>query len=143
MNTVVLVGNLVRDVEVRYTSGAEAMAVATFTIAVNRMKRGEADFPRIVVFGKQAENCERYMSKGSKVAIEGRIQTGGYKKNNGETVYTTDVVANRVEFIGRPENREQREPEHRESQRIERRYRDSVQDEMPENFEALNEDVPF
>ncbi len=142
MNTVVLVGNLVRDPDVRYTSGAEAMAVATFTIAVNRMKRGEADFPRIVVFGKQAENCERYLSKGSKVAVEGRIQTGSYKKNNGETVYTTDVVANRVEFIGRPENREQR-PEQRESQRVERRYRDSVQDETPENFEALNEKIPF
>lgn len=131
MNAVVLVGNLVRDPDVRYTSGAEAMAVATFTIAVNRMKRGEADFPRIVVFGKQAENCERYLSKGSKIAVEGRIQTGSYKKNNGETVYTTDVVANRVEFIGRPENREQR-PEQKPQQR----------EETPD-FAAVDEPIPF
>lgn len=131
MNTVVLVGNLVRDPDVRYTSGAEAMAVATFTIAVNRMKRGEADFPRIVVFGKQAENCERYLSKGSKIAVEGRIQTGSYKKNNGETVYTTDVVANRVEFIGRPENREQRS-EQKPQQR----------EETPD-FAAVDEPIPF
>lgn len=140
MNCVILIGNLTRDPEVRYTSGNEPMAVATLNIAVNRQKKGEADFPRVIVFGKQAENCEKYLAKGRKIAVRGRLQTGKYQNKKGETVYTTDVVADRVEFLG---GGEQREPEHRERQRIERRYRDSVQDETPENFEALNEEVPF
>ena len=79
------------------------MAVATFTIAIDRPQRqGEAkqtDFPRVTVFGRQAETCEKYLKKGRLVAIQGRIQTGSYTNKNGDTVYTTDVVANRVEFI--------------------------------------------
>lgn len=102
MNNVTLIGRLTRDPEVRYTSGSQ-MAVARFAIAVDRpVKQGQekqADFPSIVVFGKQAENCERYLQKGRLVGIEGRIQTGSYTNKNGEKVYTTDVVASRVEFL--------------------------------------------
>lgn len=102
MNSVELIGRLVRDPEVRYTSGSQ-MAVATFTIAIDRPQRqGEekqTDFPRITVFGRQAETCEKYLKKGRMVAVQGRIQTGSYTNKNGDTVYTTDVVANRVEFI--------------------------------------------
>lgn len=102
MNSVQLIGRLTRDPEIRYTSGSQ-MAVATFTIAIDRPTRAggerQTDFPRITVFGKQAETCEKYLSKGRKVAIEGRIQTGSYQDKDGKTVYTTDVVANRVEFI--------------------------------------------
>ena len=81
------------------------MAVARFSIAIDRRrgKDGEeqgADFPNIVVFGKQGENCGAYLSKGSQVAIQGRIQTGSYTKQDGTKVYTTDVVADRVEFLG-------------------------------------------
>lgn len=97
MNTVNLIGNLTRDPEIRYTSGAEPMAIATFTLAINRAKDG-ADFPRVKCFGRTAENCERYLSKGRKVAVTGRIQTGSYEKD-GRKVYTTDVVAERVEFL--------------------------------------------
>ena len=79
------------------------MAICHFTIAVSRPRRnGEdqgADFIRVTVFGKQAENCDRYLNKGSKVAVQGRIQTGSYKNRDGVTVYTTDVVANNVEFL--------------------------------------------
>jgi len=101
MNSVSLIGRLTRDPEVRYTG--EQMAIATFSIAIDRPPRRdgtkETDFPRITVFGKQAENCEKYLVKGRLVGIEGRIQTGSYTNKNGDKVYTTDVVANRVEFL--------------------------------------------
>ena len=103
MNNVTLIGRLTRDPEVRYTSNTQ-MAVARFTIAVDRQfkRDGEptADFIPIVAFGKTAELCERFISKGRQVAIEGRIQTGSYTNKDGNKVYTTDVVANRVEFLG-------------------------------------------
>lgn len=102
MNNVTLIGRLTRDPETREGTN---VAVANFTIAIDRppKKDGtrEADFPRIVVFGKQAENCLKYLTKGRLVGIEGRIQTGSYTNRNGEKVYTTDVVANRVEFLER------------------------------------------
>lgn len=79
------------------------MAVAQFIVAVNRPKKnGEdngADFPRCIAFGKTAENLEKFTSKGRLIAVQGRIQTGSYKNKNGDTVYTTDVVADRVEFL--------------------------------------------
>lgn len=102
MNIVALVGRLTKDPDVRYTAGTQ-MAVATFTLAIDRPiakdKEKQTDFPRIIVFGKQAENCERFLAKGRKVAIQGRIQTGSYQDKAGNTVYTTDVVADRVEFL--------------------------------------------
>lgn len=104
MNVVALIGNLTREPEVRYTNNN--MAIASFSIAINRPPKkdgteGGADFPRITVFGKQAENVERFLHKGSKVGIVGKIQTGSYEKD-GQRVYTTDIVADRVEFLGRP-----------------------------------------
>ncbi|MGN1383653.1 MAG: single-stranded DNA-binding protein, partial [Eubacterium sp.] len=100
-NNVMLIGRLTKDPQVRYTSGN--MAVASFTLAIDRpAKKGEdhqADFPRVIVFGKQAESCGRYLFKGMLTAVSGRIQTGQYQNQKGETVYTTDVVANRVEFL--------------------------------------------
>ncbi|MEG1929551.1 MAG: single-stranded DNA-binding protein [Anaerovorax sp.] len=100
MNSVVLIGRLTRDPEVRYIS-ENTMAVATFTIAIDRFggKEKKTDFPRITVFGKSAENCERFLSKGRLVGVQGRIQTGSYQNKEGATVYTTDVVADRVEFL--------------------------------------------
>jgi len=99
MNNVVLIGRLTRDPDVRYTNNG--IAIANFTIAINRPTKGDdkqADFLRIIAFGKTAENCERYLRKGLRVAVEGRIQTGKYEKD-GHTVFTTDIVAERVEFI--------------------------------------------
>ena len=104
MNVVILSGNLARDPEKTYTSSN--MAVTRFTVAVNRFSRKEggqdADFIRVTAFDKQAELVEKYLHKGSKVGVEGRIQTGSYEKD-GKTVYTTDVIANRVEFLDRKE----------------------------------------
>ena len=118
MNNVELIGRLVKDPDVKYVQGSSGQqtAIATFTLAIDRPPRkdgGEkqADFPRITVFGKQAETCQKYLKKGRMVAIQGRLQTGSYQDKNGNTVYTTDVVASRIEFIdwGR-ENAQQAAP---------------------------------
>ena len=104
MNQVSLIGRLTRDPEVRYGAQSQT-AVARFSIAIDRGKdkNGEdrgADFPGIVCFGKTAELCERYLGKGRLVGIQGRIQTGSYEKD-GRKVYTTEVLADRVEFLDR------------------------------------------
>ncbi|MGI6732283.1 MAG: single-stranded DNA-binding protein [Anaerovoracaceae bacterium] len=100
MNNVVLIGRLTKDPELRYIPESQ-LAVATFTLAVDRpfAKEKQADFIRITVFGKQAENCERYLAKGRLVAIQGSIRTGSYKNKEGATVYTTEVTADRVQFL--------------------------------------------
>ena len=99
MNIVTLIGRLTRDPELRYTSSQ--MAVCTFTLAVDIQTKGEkkADFPRVQVFGKQAENCEKFLKKGMLCGVQGRLSTGSYQDKNGNTVYTTDVAADRVEFL--------------------------------------------
>jgi single-strand DNA-binding protein len=103
MNSVVLIGRLARDPELSYTPNTQT-AVCRFTLAVDRPRRqGEdqgADFLRITVFGRQAETCVRYLSKGRQAAVHGRIETGSYKNREGVTVYTTDIIADRVEFLG-------------------------------------------
>ena len=99
MNQAILCGRLVRDPEIRYTSGAEAKAVANYTIAIDRIgKSGEADFIPCVAFGKSAEFAEKYFRKGQRVLISGRIQTGSYTNKDGQKVYTTDVLIATQEF---------------------------------------------
>lgn len=101
MNNVSLVGRLTRDPEVRYTDGG--LSIAKFSIAVDRRfkKDGQpdADFPNITAFGKTAEFVEKYFSKGQRIGLVGRIQTGSYQKEDGTKVYTTDVIAENVEFV--------------------------------------------
>lgn len=101
MNNVVLIGRLTKDPEVRRVD--EKMAIATLSLAIDRpvKKDGEkkTDFPRVTVFGRQAESCEKYLAKGMLVGIQGSIQTGSYTNKDGQTVYTTGVVANRVKFL--------------------------------------------
>ncbi len=110
MNNVVLIGRLTRDPELRYIPNS-GNAVSTFTLAVDknlsRDKKQEmesknqptADFIRIVVWGKQAENCANYLAKGRLIAVHGRIQTGSYDDKDGKKIYTSDVVASNVEFL--------------------------------------------
>ena len=102
MNKVILMGRLTRDPEVRYSQGENSTAIARYTLAVDRrFKRdGEqtADFINCVVFGKSAEFTERYFRQGMRVVVCGRIQTGSYTNKDGQRVYTTDVVAENVEF---------------------------------------------
>lgn len=103
MNKVILMGRLTRDAEVRYSQGDSQSALARFTIAVDRRFKRDgdaqtADFISCVAFGKTAEFFERFGRKGTKFAIEGRIQTGSYTNRDGQKVYTTDVVVDNVEF---------------------------------------------
>ena len=117
MNNVVLIGRLVRDPELRYLPNG-GTATANFTLAVDKGlskdKKQEmesknqltADFIRIIAWGKLAENCSNYLEKGRLVGIQGRIQTGSYDDKDGKKVYTTDVVANNVEFLEFGDKRE-------------------------------------
>ena len=103
MNKVILMGRLTRDPEVRYSSGENQTAIARYSLAVDR-RRGKnddqpsADFINCVAFGRSAEFAEKYFHKGLKITVAGRIQTGSYTNKDGQRVYTTDVVAENVEF---------------------------------------------
>lgn len=124
MNSVILSGRITRDPEVKQTQSQ--MSVARFNIAIDRGKdkNGEsrgADFPSILAFGKTAELVGRYGFKGQLVAVQGRIQTGSYDKD-GSKVYTTDVVADRVEFL---------------------EWRSKEENDAPEGFSKLEESIPF
>jgi single-strand DNA-binding protein len=132
-NNVVLIGRTTADPTVRYTG--DQMAVASFTLAVDRPKRKdkdkETDFIRITVFGKQAENCERFLEKGRLVAVEGRIQTGSYTNKDGQKVYTTDVVASRIEFLEWAKKEGGVHDSHEES-------------DIPAGFQVIDDDdIPF
>lgn len=130
LNSCVLVGRLTRDIDLRYTG--DQMAIAKFSIAIDRQvgkdKEKQTDFPNIVVFGKTAEICEKYLAKGRLVAIQGRIQTGSYTNKENVKVYTTDVVADRVQFLEWGDNQG---------------YKEQPK-EQPTGFDQLEEeDIPF
>ena len=143
MNNVVLIGRLTKDPELRYIPQSET-AVASFTLAVDRplSKEKAADFIRIVTFGKTAELCEKYISKGRLVGVSGRIQTGSYKDKDGKTVYTTEVYADRVEFLDRGDKAGSEG--FSERPQTDRAGKDASG--IPEGFQALDEeddDIPF
>ena len=104
MNKVILMGRLTKDPEVRYSQGETPMAVARYTLAVDRRQARNngneqtADFINCVAFGRAGEFAERYFRKGTKIAITGRIQTGSYTNKDGVRVYTTDIVVEEQEF---------------------------------------------
>jgi len=103
MNKVILMGRLTRDPEVRYSQGETPLAIARYSLAVDRRGRNNqdgqtADFINCVAFGRQGEFAEKYLRKGTKIAITGRIQTGSYTNKDGVKVYTTDVVVEEQEF---------------------------------------------
>jgi len=106
LNKIILIGRLTKDVEMRYTESGKA--VAHFTIAADRPYKGEkeTDFIPIVVWGKQAENCSNYISKGRLVAVSGRLQTRSYEAEGGRR-YVTEVVADEVKFLDKPKESEQ------------------------------------
>ena len=106
-NKAILIGNLARDPELRYT--ANKTPVASFAVAVNRTWKGangevreEVDFIPIVVWNKQAEFCERYLKKGSSILVEGRISVRSYEAKTGEKRYVTEVIAENIQFVGAP-----------------------------------------
>lgn len=105
MNKVILMGRLTRDPEIRYSQNDQSMAIARYTLAVDRRGRRDgndgqqtADFISCTAFRQQAEFAERYLRKGMKIAVVGRIQTGSYTNREGQKVYTTDVIVEEHEF---------------------------------------------
>ena len=103
MNKVILMGRLTKDPEVRYSQGENATAVARYTLAVDRQFKRDgdqsADFINCIAFGKRGEFAEKYLRKGTKIAVVGRIQTGSYTNKDGQKVYTTDVIVDEHEFV--------------------------------------------
>lgn len=98
MNNVVLIGRLTKDPELKYSQAGKAYC--RFTVAVNRdFNKEEADFINCLAFGKTAETIAEWLGKGRRIALQGRIQTGSYQNSNGDTVYATEVVADRFEFV--------------------------------------------
>ena len=150
MNNLQLIGNLTRDPELSYTPSQTAKC--QFTMAINRPRRnGEdqgADYIRVVVWGRTAENCDRYLAKGRKVAVSGSIRTGSYKDKDGRTVYTTDVWANNVEFLNTqpaaPQTHDQyRGPEYTQTTPRPPAQRQMNMADMPPEFDMIEDDTPF
>lgn len=105
MNKVILMGNLTRDPEIRYSQGENSLAIARFSLAVNRRfaRQGETDvdFFNCTAFGKQAEFVERYFKQGSRMLLTGRVQNDNYTNKNGEKVYSVQIIAEEIEFAER------------------------------------------
>lgn len=153
MNKVILIGRLVRDPELRYTQSNQA--VCNFTLAVDKKlskeKREEAeaagrptaDFPRIIVWGKMGENASRYLFKGSQCAVEGRIQTGSYQDGEtGKTIYTTDIIAEAVEFLSKSS---QSESKSNSGVNTSRGNKNQSDDFFEDDFREIQDDgrIPF
>lgn len=128
MNTVQLLGRMVKDPDINVTSNT---TVAKFTLAVNRFKKGEADFINCVAFGKTAENIANFFFKGNQIAIKGRIQTGSYDAQDGTKRYTTDVVVEGFDFIdgNKKENNTSSD--------------ENLNDSLMEEMGGDNDDIPF
>ena len=109
MNVVTLVGRITKDMEATFAAST-GKAVVKFTLAVDRMKKGEADFIRCVAFDKTAETLANFTGKGSQIAIQGRIQTGSYDNKDGLKIFTTDVIVDRFDFCGGKNERAEGQP---------------------------------
>lgn len=139
MNKVILLGRLTRDAEVRYSNGNEPMAIARYTLAVDRRRAQDgqqsADFISCVSFGKAGEFMEKYGKKGHKFCIEGRIQTGSYTNKDGQKIYTTDVVTENIEFVESRGNSQQQSNEPQDSYSGDgfMNIPDGIEDEIPFN----------
>ena len=132
MNKVELVGRLTKDPEVR-TGQGENSTVARFSVAINRKFKNnegkyDADFPNVIAFGKTAQFIEQYFHKGMMIGLTGRIQTGSYTNKDGVTVYTTDVVAEDVEFV---ESKNNGQPAQKPSNNDFMNVPDNAPDELP------------
>ena len=133
MNKTILSGRLTKDPETRYTQAAEPMAVSRYTLAVDRpgKKDGQqnADFISCVAFGKNGQFAEKYLKKGTKIIVEGHIQTGSFTNKEGKKVYTTDVVVDRQEFCeGKREETHESAPEPADDFMA---VPDAIQEELP------------
>ena len=147
MNKVILCGRLTRDPEVKYTTGEKPMAIARYTLAVDRRGRRsqndseqKADFPNIVAFDKNGEFAEKYLKQGTKVIIVGRIQTGSYTNRDGQKVYTTEVIVEEQEFA-ESKNSSEQAPVQAEPVREQRQASNYRQQTLDDGFMDLPDDV--
>lgn len=138
MNKVILMGNLTRDPEIRYTQGEKPMAIARFSLAINRRfsRDGETnvDFFNCTAFGKQAEFVEKYFRQGSRMLMVGRVQNDNYTNKNGEKVYSVQIMADEIEFAERKQAGGKNTAEQTQKQD------DDDFMEIPENIES---ELPF
>lgn len=139
MNKVILLGRLTRDPEVRYSQGEQPMAIARYSLAVERRGKHQdgqptADFISCIAFGKNGEFAEKYLHKGMKIVVEGRIQTGNYTNKDGVKVYTTDVVVEAHEFAESKNTQAGNAPESAQA---------SADDGFMNIPEGLEDDLPF
>ena len=136
MNNVNLIGRMTADPDVRYNPNTQ-LAVAKFRLAIDDGygEKKRTNFVPVTVFGKSAENCEKFLKKGLQVGVQGKIQTGSYEKD-GKKVYTMDVIAERIYFI---------EWAHNNGNELANTpgYRQQDYDAAPEGFTAVDEDIPF
>lgn len=104
MNRVFLIGNIGKDIELRYTQNQTA--VTTLSVATNEFVKDEqqTEWHSVVVWGKMAENCRKYLQKGAKISVEGRLQTRSWQDKSSQTKYVTEIIANNVEFLSKPNN---------------------------------------
>lgn len=134
MNKVILCGRLTADPEVRYSQGENPTAVARYSLAIDRKySKGDerqTDFINCIAFGKSGEFAEKYLKKGMKILVVGRIQTGSYTNKDGQKVYTTDVVIEEHEFV------ESKKTDNQEPQQY-------TGDDNFMNFDGSSADLPF
>lgn len=149
MNTAILIGNIVNDPELRYTTGENQTATCRFRIAVNDGygDKRETSFITIQAWRKQAENVCRYCHKGSKVCVTGKIRTGSYENKEGRKVYTFEIVASNIEFLT-SKSEESESEQQRWTPATGFSAKDTVADtpsDVPPGFEQLaqDEDIPF
>ncbi|MGB2630012.1 MAG: single-stranded DNA-binding protein [Candidatus Omnitrophota bacterium] len=147
LNKVFLMGNLTRDPELRYVPSGSA--VATFTVAVNRSykdstggKKEEVSFIRVVVWGKMAEVCGEYLTKGRPVLVEGRLKSRSWEDQSGQKKSALEVVANSVQFIGSRASRQEAGPKDVESIDVDQEY-DSSTGSLEGNGKTGGEEIPF
>lgn len=157
MNSVELIGRLTRDPDIRRNT---QNTVVTFTLAVDRHdKDNNADFPRVTCFGQTADYVAQYVKQGRLVAVQGRIQTGSYTNKKGDTVYTTDVVAFRVEGLPEGNHQQYQQGQQVQQPQYQQQYATPApnqyptqapqppqyqqQQYVPPNFEEIDEDVPY
>jgi len=143
MNRCVILGNLTRDPELKTTTSGKS--VCNFTVAVsrrfsNQSGEREADFIPVVVWAKQAENCAKYLRKGSQCAVSGSIQVRNYEAKDGSRRYVTEVIADEVQFLARTASSASSE---NSSQNQDSQYQDGGSQSAPSDMQEINEDLPF
>ena len=141
-NNVVLIGRMTKDAELRYSQGDNSIAVASFTVAVNRPRHAEgqqnADFISCSAFGKTAENIEKFFKKGNRIAVSGHIQTNRYTNKDGNTVFSTQVVVDTFAFIESKAEREQTG----DAEKIQSNVNGNIDDFMSVP-DSITEELPF